>query len=541
VNPIRIALDKATGSATLLRRATLCAVIAALAGIALLALAGWFLTAAAMAGAAGTLAVQAFNYLVPSAAIRLLAILRTVSRYGERLWSHRAALEAMGGLRASLFARLAAQDSRTALPLSSGDAAARLTGDIDALEDLVVRRPSRIAGLMAALAGVMLAASGGWLSALLLAAMLAALPFLLRCLARRLTEGPAQQAADALGALRARYVELASARAEIAAYGLGDRVMAELAPLTNRLDRARARLFIGEGVQAALLAAYSALAVMLVLLGADAPAPLVALALLASAGAVEAMAGLSRTAFRQASVDAGLARLAALDALPLDDAPAPSTATPQAIRLDNIELRPGARVAVTGRSGSGKSLLAEGLAGLRPVTADVALGGHPLAACSGAALRDQFALSPQDAPMLAGSIADNLRLARPGIDAADMADALHVACLDQRIASLPGGIDYRLGEAGGTLSGGERKRLSLTRALLTGRPWLLLDEPTEGLDAATEALLISRLRIWLDRTGTGLILISHRPAPLTLTDRQVPVSAIAPLPSQGLPGVASAA
>jgi ATP-binding cassette subfamily C protein CydC len=69
----------------------------------------------------------------------------------------------------------------------------------------------------------------------------------------------------------------------------------------------------------------------------------------------------------------------------------------------------------------------------------------------------------------------------------------------------------------------------------------LLDEPTEGLDAATEALLISRLRIWLDRTGTGLILISHRPAPLTLTDRQVPVSAIAPLPSQGLPGVASAA
>lgn len=541
MNPIRIALDKATSSATLLRRATLCAVIAALAGIALLALAGWFLTAAAMAGAAGTIAVQAFNYLVPSAAIRLLAILRTVSRYGERLWSHRAALEAMGGLRASLFARLAAQDSRTALPLSSGDAAARLTGDIDALEDLVVRRPSRTAGLMAALAGVMLAASGGWLSALLLAVMLAALPLLLRILARRLTEGPAQQAADALGALRARYVELASARAEIAAYGLGDRVMAELAPLTRRLDRARARLFIGEGVQGALLAAYSALAVMLVLLGADAPAPLVALALLASAGAVEAMAGLSRTAFRQASVDAGLARLAALDALPLDDAPAPFTATPQAIRLGNIELRPGARVAVTGRSGSGKSLLAEGLAGLRPVTADVALGGHPLAACSGAALRDQFALSPQDAPMLAGSIADNLRIARPGIDAADMADALHVACLDQRIASLPGGIDYRLGEAGGTLSGGERKRLSLARALLTGRPWLLLDEPTEGLDAATEALLISRLRIWLDRTGTGLILISHRPAPLTLTDRQVPVSAIAPLPGQGLPGVASAA
>ena len=95
-----------------------------------------------------------------------------------------------------------------------------------------------------------------------------------------------------------------------------------------------------------------------------------------------------------------------------------------------------------------------------------------------------------------------------------MQAALTVACLDARVADMPLGLDTWLGESGGILSGGERKRLSLARALLAERPWLVLDEPTEGLDAATEAELIGRLCAWLDATGTGLLLASHRPAPL---------------------------
>ena len=83
-----------------------------------------------------------------------------------------------------------------------------------------------------------------------------------------------------------------------------------------------------------------------------------------------------------------------------------------------------------------------------------------------------------------------------------------------------------LGEDGGILSGGERKRLSLARALLAGRPWLLLDEPTEGLDIATEAALVTALGTWLETTGTGLLIASHRPAPLALATQQVPVEAI---------------
>ncbi|MDE8654049.1 amino acid ABC transporter ATP-binding/permease protein [Novosphingobium album (ex Liu et al. 2023)] len=509
----------------LLRLAALSASTAALSAILLLGISGWFLTAAAAAGTAGVLAVQAFNYLIPSAAIRLLAILRTVTRYGERILSHRAALMAMADLRGRLFARLAAQDTRVAPNLSAGDASGRLIGDIDALEDLIVRQPTRPASLIAALTGVGLAALAGWLAALLLAVMLAALPFLLRALAARLTRAPAHEAAEALGELRRRYIDFAAARAEIAAYGLIDTVLADLAGPAARLDRARARLFRGEGAIAGFLACYGALAAAVVMASARGEPPFVALALLAASSAVEALAAISRTAFRQASVEEGLRRLAVLLDLPGDLRTAPVVVPGSvALRFGPVELAPGGRIALTGASGSGKTMVLEALAGLRAGDLPIAVGGTPLAGCDADALRTRFALAPQDAPMLAGSIADNLRLARPGVDEAAMWHALETAALAERVRRAPAGLDTVLGEEGGILSGGERKRLSLARALLAGRPWLLLDEPTEGLDAATERGLVANLRDWLDRTGTGLVLVSHRPHPMVLARERLDVA-----------------
>jgi ATP-binding cassette subfamily C protein CydC len=154
------------------------------------------------------------------------------------------------------------------------------------------------------------------------------------------------------------------------------------------------------------------------------------------------------------------------------------------------------------------------------------LGSKQLAALSETAIRAQIALAPQEPMLIAGTVADNLRLARPGIDARAMEQALRTAKLWDRIARMPQGLDSVLGEDGGMLSGGERKRLALARTLLTGRPWLLLDEPTEGIDAATEAALVAALGSWLDATGTGLLIASRRPAPLALATQQVPVEAI---------------
>jgi ATP-binding cassette subfamily C protein CydC len=124
-------------------------------------------------------------------------------------------------------------------------------------------------------------------------------------------------------------------------------------------------------------------------------------------------------------------------------------------------------------------------------------------------------------------VRENLRLAVPTADDDQLWAVLEDAGLTDRIRAAPGGLDAPLGENGARLSGGERRRLGLARAYLRPAPWLVLDEPTEGLDAATEAKVLDRLAQRLQRTGQGLILVSHRPAPLALCDQTLTVSGIA--------------
>jgi ATP-binding cassette subfamily C protein CydC len=152
---------------------------------------------------------------------------------------------------------------------------------------------------------------------------------------------------------------------------------------------------------------------------------------------------------------------------------------------------------------------------------EIALGSADLARLDPAVARAAFAHAPQDAALIAGSARDNLRLAAPDASDEDLWTVLRDAGLEDRIRSAPGGLGAWLGDNGERLSGGERRRLSLARAYLRPAPWLLLDEPTEGLDAATEALVLERLAARLDRTGQGVVLVSHRPAPAAICRRQL--------------------
>ena len=243
--------------------------------------------------------------------------------------------------------------------------------------------------------------------------------------------------------------------------------------------------------------------------------------MLAAASAIEAMGGFSRSLLRRASLAAGLERIAALHALDGTFAQPLQNAVPASVTLGTQTFAPGSRIALIGASGSGKTRVLEALAGLHPAHVTLALDGLPVGGLPANVLRVQFALSAQDAPMLIGTAADNLRLARPGLTESEMWDALGTAQLSATLLREGAGLDVPLGESGGKLSGGERKRLSLARALLANRPWLLLDEPSEGLDAVTEQALVAALESWLDRTGAGLLLVSHRSAPLALCTQTV--------------------
>ncbi len=505
------------------RAGVICAAAAALAGVCLLGLSGWFITGAALAGLGGVLAVQAYNYMLPSALIRLLAIARTASRYGERYYSHKAALNALAAVRARLFDFiLSARDVRA---FSAGDAVTRLVQDIGALEDRLVRKPALPAALSGGGAGLALTLLAGPLVALVLLVILLVLPWAATYLSPRLLNQPAADLAEALGRLKADMIGYAQASPEVVAYGMAPALQQALEKQAQAADAARMKLARGEAWIGALLTLGGGIAMASAMLLSQESLPVRILAVLASAGAVEALGALVRGVMRDAVVKVGLERLRSMAGMDEARRPANLGAAIEGAQLilpgptGPMLLEAGQRVAIIGRSGSGKTRLIEALTGLRPDDSEgICIDGELLSRLPFEAVRGLFALSPQDAALLSGTVRDNLNLARPGLEEQDMWQALEAACLADEVRAMPDGLDQWLGDGGMRLSGGQRKRLSIARALLAGRRWLVLDEPSEGLDLGTETRLMQGLERWLGQSGAGLILVTHRPALRALCD-----------------------
>ncbi|MCX5391917.1 thiol reductant ABC exporter subunit CydD [Streptomyces sp. NBC_00094] len=214
-----------------------------------------------------------------------------------------------------------------------------------------------------------------------------------------------------------------------------------------------------------------------------------------------------------------------------------------ALDAATLTVEQGETVALVGPSGVGKSTLLDVVLGFAVPEAggSVRVGGESLAALDPEAWRSRIAWVPQRPYLFAGTVAENVRLARP--DASDEAvrEALRDAGADGFVAGLPAGADTPLGEDGAGLSAGQRQRLALARAFLADRPLLLLDEPTAALDGETEAGVVDAVRRLA--AGRTVLLVVHRPALLAIADRVVtlapgggPAVAEAPEAGQGEKG-----
>lgn len=184
----------------------------------------------------------------------------------------------------------------------------------------------------------------------------------------------------------------------------------------------------------------------------------------------------------------------------------------------SLAVRPGETLALAGPSGCGKSTLIGVLLGLVvPDRGVVRVGGIPLAEIDAAAWHAQLAWVPQRPYLFAGSVLDNVRAGRADASEADVRSALGAAGLLEVVEMLPRGMHTGLGQGGAGLSAGERQRLALARAFVRDTPLLLLDEPTAGLDGATESGVIETIR--KIAAGRMVVIAAHRPALLALADR----------------------
>lgn len=511
----------------------LLAALTVLCGMALLGLSGWFITATAIVGLNATLAFG-FDVFMPSAGIRLLALGRTASRYGERLVTHDATLAVLAALRERLFRGWAQPEAVRRLLVRPAQLLFRLTADIDALESLYLRIlvPAG-AALFAALAtGVALGLIHVWLGVVIAIWLIATGLGIALFVAQR-ARPAARRRSHALEALRARSIDLVAGQTELIMTGrldaqrdalaVADR---HLARADDRLNRLEVQAGMAYGMVGMLTLTGTLLAVGALVGAGTIGAPIAALALLLVLTATEPFSALRRGALELGRTVLAARRLAprmatpaeavsaqslpehlALDLVAVTAHPAGPDAAGQSF-LDDVSLSVGRaeRVALVGPSGAGKSTL-------------LALAAGELAAQSGIVQVAAHCLLTQRTELFQDSLRDNLRLADPAADDARLRDVLQTAGLADDVAQLPAGLDTRLGEGGLGLSGGQLRRLALARLLLRDVPLWLLDEPTEGLDPATARDVLQRLHGLA--AGRAVLLATHVRREAALMDRLV--------------------
>jgi ATP-binding cassette subfamily C protein CydC len=509
-----------------------CATIAS--NIGLLATAAYLIAAAALKPLLITLSF-------PIYLVRLFGVARAFSRYAERLVSHSVTLTLLAEVRTWFYSRLEPLAPARLLEYRSGDVLARITKDVDELENLFQRAfsPTIVALLISLLSCGLLyivRPALAFVAAGFLVAAGLGVPLLLRALMRGLGKRHVALRAE----LNARTVDGIQGMQDLLACGDASRRQHSICALTRAIASVEQRMALISGLQRTLhdlamnLAVWTTLLLAIPLVTHRAIAGIyLAFLVLVVMGSFEGVQPLGQAfQFLGRTVAAGERLFEIVDTAPqvtdpvTDSREACDSPESQALQVDQVsfayraeeglvldqislDVAAGSWVAVVGPSGSGKSTLAHLI--LRfwdPTSGEIRIGGHNIRDYALDDLRSMVGVVAQDTHIFADTLRHNLLLARPDAAEGEIAQALERAQLAEFVDGLPRGLDTWVGEQGLRLSGGERQRLAMARTLLKDAPILLLDEPTANLDPLTEQALLAAIHELM--RGRTVLTISHR-------------------------------
>jgi thiol reductant ABC exporter CydC subunit len=520
----------------------LAATAASACSVALLGVGAWLIARASQQPEMAALSVAVV-------AVRAFAVGRGVARYVERLVTHDATLRTLSDVRVRVYRRLERLAPTGLSAFRDGDLLSRFVADVDGVQDVVLRAllplfSGLVVGLGSALVVSLMLPEAGAVVLVVVLVVAVVLPWV----TGRLARDAGRAAVEARAELSATVVDTLARVPELVAYDAAGQRLGRLQDIDRRLQRQLDRTARAEGAGAGALALLVGLGVWGALVvgvtavrsGALGDVALVVVVLLPLALA-EVLGALPAAGRQLARGTTSTARV--LDVLdrpdPVHEPQRPRLLPdpPYRLRVEDLAVRwtptgpdvvtgldldllPGHRVALVGPSGSGKTTVAMTLLRLLdPSSGRITLGGVDTADLGGDDVRRVVGLLAQDAYVFDSTVLENVRLARPDATTEQVRAALAGARLLGWVDALPDGLDTWVGQHGARMSGGERQRLALARILLADPPVLVLDEPTEHLDARTADDLTRDL---LDAThGRSVLMVTHRLAGLEAMDEVV--------------------
>ncbi|TKV20836.1 cysteine/glutathione ABC transporter ATP-binding protein/permease CydC [Citrobacter sp. TBCS-14] len=508
------------------------AIITLIASIGLLTLSGWFLSASAVVGVTG---IYSFNYMLPAAGVRGAAITRTAGRYFERLVSHDATFRVLQHLRIYTFSKLLPLSPAGLARYGQGELLNRIVADVDTLDHLYLRVISPLVGAFVVIMVVTLGLSVLDLTlAITLGGIMLLTLFILPPLFYQAGKRTGQNLTHLRGQYRQQLTSWLQGQAELTIFGASVRYRAQMEATELQWHEAQRRQSELTALSQALMLLIGALAVIVMLWmasggvgGNTQPGALIALFVFCALAAFEALAPVTGAFQHLGQVIASALRITELTEqkpeVTFPDAGStvsePITLTLRDVcfsypgqaqnALDTLSLqaKPGEHVAILGRTGCGKSTLLQLLTrAWNPQHGEILFNDRPISTLSESTLRQSISVVPQRVHLFSATLRDNLLLAAPQASDDALSEILCRVGLEKLLED--DGLNAWLGEGGRQLSGGELRRLAIARAVLHDAPLMLLDEPTEGLDATTESQMLELISdVMRDKT---VLMVTHR-------------------------------